>query len=152
MVTNFIFVLNYAYLSSWLFIVVNVGWKYVRSKGIFGLTHVLFRKKTYFQCCSWIFLRVWWFWKETCFLILSLAISGRWKFFWKFLRFILWEIQDLCSKSEGQSLYLTLFLLLEAKGDTVNLFIPNISLVSLHTVYHKLIIILVLRIWYWIEW
>ena len=38
------------------------------------------------------------------------------------------------------------------KGDTVNLFIPNISLVSLHTVYHKLIIILVLRIWYWIEW
>ena len=152
MVTNFIFVLNYAYLSSWLFIVVNVGWKYVRSKGRFGLTHVLFRKKTYFQCCSWIFLRVWWFWKEACFLVLSLAISGRWKFFWKFLCFILWEIQDLCSKSEGQSLYLTLFLLLEAKGDTVNLFIPNISLVSLLTVCHKLIIILVLKIWYWIKW
>ena len=149
MVTNFIFVLNYAYLSSWLFIVVNVGWRYVRSKGRFGLTHVLFRKKTYFQCCSWIFLRVWWFWKETCFLILSLAISGRWKFFWKFLRFILWEIQDLCSKSEGQSLYLTLFICW--KGDTVNLFIPNMSLVILLTVCHKLIIILVLRIWYWIK-
>ena len=148
--TNFIFVLNYAYLSSWLFIVVNVGWKYVRSKGRFGLTHVLFRKKTYFQCCSWIFLRVWWFWKETCFLVFSLAISGRWKFFWKFLRFILWEIQDLCSKSEGQSLYLKLYFYCW-KGDTVNLFIPNISLVILLTVYHKLIIILVLRIWYWIK-
>ena len=114
-ILNFIFVLNYAYLSSWLFIVVNVGWRYVRSKGRFGLTHVLFRKKTYFQCCSWIFWGYDDFERKLVFLFCHLAISGRWQLFWKFLRFILWEIQDLCSKSEGQSQYLTLFLLLEGR-------------------------------------
>ena len=130
-ILNFIFVLNYAYLSSWLFIVVNVGWRYVRSKGRFGLTHVLFRKKTYFQCCSWIFWGYDDFERKLVFLFChwlfqeggNSSESSFALFYGKF---------RTCAPRVKVSHCIELYFYCW-KGDIVNLFIPNFSLVILLT-------------------